>query len=57
MKHYGFGQFILIILISLAAQQTAYAQTQYVTDSIMLGVHQDADANSTLLTSIPSAPK
>lgn len=54
MKHRLFGRVLLISLFYLFYQQTGFAQTRYVTDRIMLGVHQEAEANSTLLTSIPS---
>ena len=54
MKHRLFGRLLFVSLFYLFYQQTGYAQTRYVTDRIMLGVHQEANANSTLLTSIPS---
>ena len=54
MKHSLPGRMIVISLLFLLGQQTGFAASRYVTDRIMLGVHQDADANSTLLTSIPS---
>lgn len=54
MKHPLFGKLLFISLFYLIYQQTGFAQTRYVTDRIMLGIHQEADANSTLLTSIPS---
>jgi len=54
MKHSFLGRALLASLLYLVYQQTGFAQTRYVTDRIMLGVHQEAEANSTLLTSIPS---
>ncbi len=54
MKHRLFGKILLVSFLSLIYQQNGLTQTLFVTDRIMLGVHQDAEANSTLLTSIPS---
>lgn len=54
MKQRYFGRLIIITLLYLTYHQTGFTQTRYVTDRIMLGVHQEAEANSTLLTSIPS---
>lgn len=54
MKHRLSGKIIFISLFYMFYQQNSFAETRYVTDRIMLGVHQEAEANSTLLTSIPS---
>ena len=54
MKHHLFGRIVLASLFYLVFQQASLAETRFVTDRIMLGVHQEAEANSTLLTSIPS---
>jgi len=54
MNHRSIGRILLISLIYLFCQQSVFAKTLYVTDRIMLGVHQEAEANSTLITSIPS---
>ncbi len=53
MKHFGLARILLASLLYLLTQHTSAAEL-YVTDRIMLGVHQGADANSTLVTSIPS---
>jgi len=54
MKHSLFGKFLLISIAYLSWQQAGFAESLFVTDRIMLGVHQEAESNSTLLTSIPS---
>ncbi|MDH5446847.1 MAG: TIGR04211 family SH3 domain-containing protein [Gammaproteobacteria bacterium] len=54
MKHSLMGRVTIFTLLFFLGLQTSFADTRFVTDRIMLGVHQDADANSTLLTSIPS---
>lgn len=55
MKHHGLRSYFIVVLVCLFWQPYGFAaQTQYVTDRIMLGVHQEAETNSTLLTSIPS---
>lgn len=54
MKHSLMGKTIIFGLLFHFGLQTAFAAQLYVTDRIMLGVHQDAEATSTLLTSIPS---
>lgn len=54
MKHSLFGRVLVISLFYLFYQQYSFAESRFVTDRIMLGVHQDADNNSTLITSIPS---
>lgn len=53
MNNTWFGRILLVTFVYLLSQQAGSAEL-YVTDRIMLGVHQDAEANSTLLTSIPS---
>ena len=53
MNNFGFGRILLASLLYLLTQHVNAAE-MYVTDRIMLGVHQGADANSTLITSIPS---
>lgn len=54
MKHHLSGRLLISGLLFILGQHICIAETRYVTDRIMLGVHQDAEANSTLLTSIPS---
>lgn len=54
MKHSLFGRILALSLFYLLNLQTGIAQTRFVTDRIMLGVHQEAETNSTLITSIPS---
>jgi SH3 domain protein len=46
----------IIIFITLALSLTTqiFAETRYVTDRILLGIHTEADASSTLIKSVPS---
>lgn len=54
MKHSLMGRMMIFSLLFILGQQSGFAETRFVTDRIMLGVHQDPEANSTLITSIPS---
>jgi SH3 domain protein len=45
---------IIVLLSALLFCSSALAETLYVTDRILLGVHQDAAENSTVITTIPS---
>ena len=48
---------IAFTFIYLLVQSMALAEDRYVTDQIMLGVHQDPEAESALVTSIPSGAR
>jgi SH3 domain protein len=54
MKHSLTGRAIFFSLLFILGQQSVLADSRFVTDRIMLGLHQEADDNSTLITSIPS---
>lgn len=45
---------VVVLMGSLLPLQSGWAAAEYVTDRIMLGVHQEANEDSTLLTSLPS---
>jgi len=45
---------VLLLSIGLIFSQTAFAETLYVTDRILLGIHQLGDEQSPILKSIPS---
>jgi len=47
-------RFLLATVITLLFHSTASAAPMYVTDRIMLGVHQEADSASALITSVPT---
>ncbi len=47
-------QSLLTILLTLFLTTSVHAETVYVTDRILLGVHQQPDESSPIITSIPS---